>query len=693
MSAKSASKKAAKPVPVTRQDVKTANFDYDYSGLDLKPGSKQSEAICTYCLNLFNAAQGARSQYEPDWRDIDRAVDCYMPADQYDRAIKATDSRKQTTIVVPLTYAMHDLKRTYMGRVFFNDERIVRIRGEGGKEEIIAGSLLEKDMLKQAEWFNWHRNLDIIISNADKYGRATGLLKWQTQRGARASNILPNPIESAMAQMAGIDVQPGRSIPILENDAVLYSGIDIVPLDPWHTWYDPDGIPSRPNEDGFLIWSAREDINALLREELNDMAQAKEREESPDIVNTKYVNILAQNGKGQNSMYFRSTDGRGNVGDKTNVGISTNTRKVDSIYFMIDVIPKYFPSEELRVGDGEYPEKWFVQISADRIVRRCKRMNYRHGKFPRVDMTLTDEGHSPYPISDLKRISPYQFAASWLLRSKLIADTTMMNGRVLYNTNFISGDALRYSEQGMAIPVDPGYDGDLSQLYHQIQFDNPTQEFMSLISIMSGMAREDMGLGPAVGGDLSDSPERPGVNGIQAMQAGQFSRLKRQAFLIDSDCFGMLAELGAYMTQQFRTEKQWISITGHMAEMLARELGADVNGRHPVYPEDIQVPFSISRRSALRTHENELDAMSEVMRVIMQSPQFPQEFAARYGSGLGIFEAWCRLRGFQDLAEYAMASTNKPPTQMNVAIAPAAPVMAEADKGNLVPMGVMPSGR
>ena len=677
-------------VTITQRDlhesVKTAQFDYDYGDLpNLKPGEETTEKICSKIIDMFKDAAAARYQYEDDMRRIDAARDCYMAEGDYDKLSKRKEPRRPTNIAVPLLYTQEELFKTYMGRVFLGQNHLFPLKGDGDKTQIIGGALLDRIIAREAIWFGHARAADIMHGNAYSYGRSTCVLNWKTKRGTRAgTDVVDKMIHAAAKILHGINLPLGDVVNTLYENEILYEGTELRVLDQWRTYYDPDCDAGSPDEASFFQWTFRTDANTIMRDERD----AEERGDT-GFFNGRYLQVAAED-KQATSTWWEAGKGRGNVGDKHEpVTPQSGSKKVDCIATMMDITPKFWPDEEHRISNSDKPERWLIIIGADRVPYYAARLDNLQGGYPLGHMAPTDTGQRAYPTPDMKRGLAHQDAASWALYSMIIAHNTMLNGKCLYNSAFISREAMTASDQGMAIPVNPGFDGDMGKLYHQILFENPTAQNLPMIAALNQMASVGLGNTDAMSGDMSSLPERPGQAGIQAFESGGFSRMKRKAQILDCQFYQPVAMRLGYNEQQHRIKSEWVGAVGHAEQMLRRELqlAPDVPGVL-VTPQMIRTNFCVIPRTGFSLAPNETTAIKGFLDILLAAPSVQELFVQEYRA-IDLMSALMRQEGFENLDEYRQF--HQPlagQAPLNPTVMPNEQIAQQYAAGNLVRMGV-----
>jgi len=392
-------------------------YDYDYPmGLDLHPESELSKQIVNEVLNRAEVAQEELNKLKDEWKEMDRTMNAYMPASAWDEGVQEVDSRRPTTIVVPMSFAMREVFQTSMRNALTAGDLIHLYRGTGGPESKIAGAKLELLVGKHSLWFKERLKLDMAFGDAFTYGRGLVALNWAKHLGQKPVVEEVSDLMSFALREQGQNVPPGTILRYLE-DRILFEGTELQNIDMYQTFIDPSVTPNELQKAEFIGWLYRTNSMSLMR-----------REEDPEenLFNGKAVYHLTKKGEGL-SAYWNRDDGRGRDGDSQDLGFADPAAQysnaVDVIRLCIEIIP-----EEWGLGDNKKPEKWVFEVAGDDVLIQAMPLPNKHNMFPVAMFAPNADAHTVGPGSHLMATASIQKFMNWLLKSRADAVNTILTG-------------------------------------------------------------------------------------------------------------------------------------------------------------------------------------------------------------------------------------------------------------------------
>lgn len=654
-----------------------ADFSYDYPyGKDFRPTSELTAFILGEINRRCAMSAAIRTDYMPYWQEADRVLRFYMPSSEWDRKRKMRDPRKPITIVLPISFNIRETFVSHMASVFLQRAEIQRYRGVGSPESTIGAILLERVCSRQALWFQEARKLMQHWADAFTYGFGVSGISW-SKRTARNRIIRKiTELEAEMAKLQGKRFSKDDMLNLpSEFPAVLCEGSELTTIDPYQVFMDGNHNIADVQDAEYFGWQYATSVVKLL-----------ERETDPEeeLFNARYVRLLAENNGGK-SAYWNRTDKRNISGKSTGYYDNPATRDVHVTVMCIQLVPS-----EWGLSNSDYPQKWVFEVAGDEIIISAQPLDYDHGQFPVVTCAPNLDAHSVAPISHLTSISAIQTACDWLMKAKFDFTTTILNGRLFVNPKKVEMSDLMSGENGQLVRVkSSSYDDDRIDKYvYQLQTQDVTPRNIPDTLMMERMAQEGLGISPAMQGDLrSQSPERPGQLGIEAILSGPRTRMGMIALAIDQQMMIPLAYQKAFNTLQFMDQDVWVPLIGNQEEALRKYFKEEV-GNGPdiqVTREMLNITFDVLPSSGLRPNEPDPSAMSELAKTMLANPEVLIDFISQYRHA-DIIAEFFRSLGVNNIEEFRVVD-EEGNGSVQIATAPDQTIQQEVQAGNLVPVG------
>lgn len=653
----------------------TEKIPYKYrDGLDLTPGSELSSFIVNQVQERVQASRKMTSKYEHEWRKMDWMKSAYMQADEYDKAVEAHDLRRPTTVTIPSAMADNETWQAYMTNVFCEASPTQRYRGVGGGDSLVRGALHERAAQRQSIHWKEPLHLNSFWGSGFTYGKGLAAVTWKKKKAMESKAAQVGELMGAMLSSMGVKgVKAGEQVRYAQ-ERVMFEGTALEPVDIYQAFFDPHTTPNNFQESEYVGWIYRTTANALLR---------RENDPEEKITNAKYAKRAAKHGKGVSAWWNRN-DGRG--GDKGNQHIDQamdNSEVVDVIIMFIDIIPA-----EWGVGEEDYPVKYEVALGCDDIVLWCDSLDLDHGMFPAIQCAPNADGETVMPVSHLASVSKiYQFK-DWTLKNIQDFNNTVLNGIIFWDPSKVEEEDMLNPSQGKLVRVKASAygEGGIERFVHQMQIQDVTAGHMDRISALDQLARNGIGTGDVVMGNMDNMPERPTKAGIQNAQSGQFSRLRRLAIIVDGQAMQDLAWQKAYNVRQFLADDMVVPMNGRYEQQLRAMYNVasdvhdlsisafDLDGDIDVVPINAQLPGLA-----------DIDAASEMFKTLLASPEVVPMIAKQYSLDR-LFAYIFRRMGFEDIDEFRVNAQAGVGSPVSLSVMPNEMLKSEIDAGNYVPV-------
>ena len=642
-------------------------------GLDLHPESEHSKWLVQQLLERVDASHRFMNQFKPDWKNIDWKLNAYMPLDAKDEIIKQRDPRKPVNVVIPQMFASLEIFLTYMASVFLQDP-IYKLTGVGDKADVVATLLLERLLTRQHIWFKEALKLMTLWRDAFAYGIGVAHPKWTKHRGQRTSEI---ELDLLMLELLGdiaAGANPGDVLRYASQNEVIFEGNELVNIDPYRLFLDPNTSPNDIQESEFIGWIRRTNAMNIL---------AMEGDEEERRFNGKFARMAASRGLGT-SRYWDHQDGRQapRVGGETGLeGELTST--VDEIHLFIKLIP-----EEWKLGPEKYPQKWFFTIAGDCIITQAQPLELDHNMFPVAVCAPNTSGHDCVPTSHLETVYGISEAIDWFLKSHVDNVRKSLNDIIVVDPGAVEWEDIKKPGPGKIVRLKrtafrKGVN--LDTYIKQLNVVDVTREHPAHIANLIAMSRDVLGTNDITMGDASNLPERPGARGVEIVNQNSLSRLQLSALKIGWQAMVTLAYQEGYNTCQFMDMKTMASVLGRRPNFLRAELGLPWDQEFvEVSPTDLSLNWQVEPHNGAMPNAENPQTWTTILQTLLGIEGVPQDLLSQVGGGvLGIFLHWARLNG-ADIAEFLQQGGDQ---AMQFQVAPDQQVQQMAQEGSIAPMG------
>lgn len=665
------------PAVSASAELMAKDFYYDYGNLpDMSPDSDCHSKVLQYILDCAMEGKRVVDGVKHEWDALEWNLNSYVPAKQ--ARVWGSADHRPTTIIIPASFAALETFLTYMSSTFFSEPEIYRFTGTNGKKGIIEAALHERLIAKQCLWFQETLRLETMFRDAFTYGFGLVTPTW-------AKHSVQNPMiqEVTSVMEAGLadlipGIEAGMLLRMLDEDEVLFEGAELQNVHPSNCFLDPSVSINDIQKSEFIGFLHGTNSMQLLRDE-----------EDPEmgLFNCKYVREHAKtSGMAGHSKFRSDYDKMRKYGD-AGAGQQTSVTRspVDVITMCAYIIPR-----ELGLSESSRPEKWRFKVACDQFVIQAQPLGLNHGFFPAAACAPSSNGYDLIPVSHLATSFGTQQAIDFFVRSHVANAAKAINDMIVFNPAYIEEEDLLNPGPGKLIRMrQAGYgaasiDSFIKQLGVTDVTRGHVQDSMWLMDIL----KQTLGTTDITMGNMGQMPERPTATGINASKMGAFSRLAFMARKCGDQAMNSIAWQKAYMNLQFLGTEQSVSILGRYEQILREEYGLPMN------VNDVMVgPFSLGPNFAVQPSHGampvieNLEAQTEVVKTMLGVEGVAPFLIDRFDF-MGMFKNWARNAGFRNLAEFQTANGGALP-QVQAQVVPDEVAAAEAQAGNIVPVGAM----
>jgi len=641
--------------PSWKADIyKSDVFNYEYpGGLDLKPGSDLHDSIRD---KIYRRAQVSRTKLSnrfSAWNEIDRKLTVYIPLKDKEEAIKEKDEAKPVSIVFPYTYSMLEALLTYLSIAFFQDPMF---QYEGVEDDDTLGAMMMELVIK----LHCIKNkvplaLHTVLRDSLAYGVGIGVPGWKSVYGRK-------PVKASVTTQSDLGSDTTNYTNMV--DSLLFEGNKLDNIDPY-MWLPDPSVSSVNIQDGeFIGWIERSSYINLLSEE---------NVPSSSLFNVKY---LQKKSNKASTLAIDKSDRQtkyGNAADLNRVAGDVLS-PVDTIKMYVNLIPK-----EWKLGEGEYPEKWYFELASDDIIIACEKADHNHGMYPIAVASPEFDGYSITPIGRMEVLYGLQHTLDFLFNSHISNVRKAINDMLIVDPFLVNINDLKDPKPGKLIRLrQPAWGRGVDKVVQQLNVNDITRANISDSVYITQWMDRISGADQSMQGALRQGgPERLTGAEFQGTRGSAISRLQRIAMIIGLQFMQDIGEMFAVHTQQYMSQETYVKIIGNHAEKLKKTFGY-TKSHARVEPSQMLVNYDLIVRDGSIPGGNFSQAWIEMFKVIGTTPELMQEFDI-----VRIFSYIAGQMGAKNVDDFKRNMNN-----IQGRVAPDEEVLREAERGNLIPVGV-----
>lgn len=615
--------------------------------LDLKPNSELSKRIISGIQDRVLFSKTEFQKKHNKWiKAEDRAV-AFLPERSID-ALRRLDrdqggKPQYTTIQLPYSYAILMASHTYWTTVFLGRSPVMQFSGRHGEgtQQIQAMEALIDYQVQVGEMLV---PLYLWLLDGGKYGIGVLGNFWEKQV-IRTSEIVETE-KLLFGRFPTGKFEKKRVTKVTTG----YEGNKLYNVRPYDFFPDPR-VPVYNFQKGeFCAVYVELGWNDVLR-----------RAEQGIYVNVE--NIKEQDAGGATARQEGSP--RIELPGSSSFFSSVHDRKSANVVKMyechIDLIPTAW-----GLGKSALPEKWAFTCTSDFThLLGAQPLGALHDKFPFSVIEFEPEGYGLVPRGIPEVLEPIQNTLDWLINSHLYNVRKAINNQFVVDPSKIVMRDLLDPGPGGIIRLRPeAFGTDARLAVHQLQVVDITQNHMKDMQVILDMGQRTLGVSDQILGMLNVKGRRSATE-VRSSTTFGVNRLKTTAEYFSAMGWAPLAQMMVQNSQQYYDSDRKFKITGDLmleaGQRFVNITPGDLVGFFDFVPVDGTLPV-------------DRFAQANLWRELMgQMQKFP-ELIAQYD--LGRIFAWvAKLAGLKNI------------DQFKVEVRPDALLAAEAEKGNIVPLG------
>lgn len=626
------------------------NYNYDYpDGLDLKPGSDFHNKLRS---KIWQRAQEARNEickrFE-SWREIDKLNTVYIPLKDAEEKLKVVDDTKPLSIVFPYSYSMLEALLTYLSMAFFQDPTF---QYEGVEDDDVPGAMLMElvvrlHCIKNKVMLNLHTMLRDSLS----YGVGITIPTWLQRYGRR-------PIQSSVTSFSDLGSNTQRYTEMV--DSLLFEGNGLSNIDPY-MWLPDPSVSSANIQDGeFNGWVDRTNYMNLL---------SLENQTNSTLFNVKY---LREKKDKRSTFALDQSDRQTKHGGSTDIAraVTGTTNPVDIIKMYVNLIPK-----EWKLGESEYPEKWYFELASDDIIIACEKADHNHGLYPMSVASPEFDGYSITPIGRMEVLFGLQHTLDWLFNSHISNVRKSINDMLVVDPYLVNIEDLKDPKPGKLIRLRrPAWGRGVDKVVQQLAVNDITRANISDSAYITQWMDRISGADQSMQGSLRQGgPERLTKGEFQGTRGSAVSRLQRLAMIIGVQSMQDIGTMFAVHTQQYMSQETYVKIVGRYGDQLRGIFG---NKRIRVSPYDLAINYDVIVRDGSIPGGNFSDAWIDLFKTIGTTPELLQQFDVTR-----IFMYIAQQMGAKNVEDF-----RRNMNQVQTQVMPDEQVLNQAQAGNIIPI-------
>lgn len=618
--------------------------------IDLNPTGSLHRMIASAVRDRVQASKSKLGRRHEAWLKAEERTLAYLPEREIDvqrRLLREEGGRPQyTTIQIPYTYAVLMASHTYWTTVFLSRDPIWQYSGRHGETEQNVQAV-EAMIAYQNTVGKMMVPLYLWLYDVGKYGLGVIGHYWDEEY-AHISRIE----EREQSYLGLINTGRTKKVKVTERLKV-YEGNRLHNIRPMDFFPDPRHALVKFQDGEFCAIYGEIGWNTVLRrEDLGyytniDKIRASDAGASERVASTDQLDFPETNYE------FNTFDGKGK---------RIKSPVVKYYECCIDLVPSKW-----GLGKGDYPEKWMFTVTHDfQTVFGAQPLGAHHNKFPYEIMELEPEAYALVPRSTAEILAPVQNTLDWLFNSHFYAVRKTLNNQFIVDPSKIVLKDYMDSIMGGMIRLKPSaYGTDVRTAMEQVTVQDQTQNHLRDIQVMMEVGARISGVNDQIMGMMQRSGRRVTAQEFRGSTTFGVNRLKTSSEYFSAMGWAPLGQVLVQNSQQYYDDEMKFKLVGDLAaqanERFINVTPESIAGFYDYVPVDGALPIDRFAQANL---------WRELFVQITKMPGL----AERYDMGK-IFEWVAQLAGLKNI------------TQFRIQPVPDQQLLAQAQQGNVVPLG------
>lgn len=635
----------------SNDEMSRMELGYEYwNGLDLRPGSQMSTMIVDEIVARADEASRIRQLDHERMREMDNIMTGFISLDEKERIRQGKDPRKPVSIVLPVTYAAGDTVHTQILSLLSAQDELHRLSARG-PEDTIGTALMEKLLLSSSQRYGELATRSTSVWDFLKYGFSATCSTFHQDWAFR----------TVQAPITVSDPYTGEALPTGETEAkqipwLKFEGVKTFNIDPYLVLTDPNCAMHEVNDMEYVGYDTLTNRMALLQLEQNNTRW----------VNGKYLGAAMGTGGSFLNRRIESAypiAGGEQTGGRRKGSLQTEAKlsAVGLLCLYVTLIPKEWCVEEkgkkTYLGQEEFPVKYMIAISGDRILHYCQPFDEDHQEYPIFIATPTGDGYgnSPMALLDITKGAQKAIDYNWNARAKF--QQYMAIPRFIGNETFVNvpdvmtgAPFIRLNRVGVNVNID--------SILKQVQMQDVTQGNIGDIGLLHDFIQRATSATDQAQGVMRTSGERRSATEARNSQLGALGRIEKLVMLAFNQAWSRQTMVMASQARQYISQQTYVRVLGRYEEELFAEYGKmqlanqpgfaqDWQGFFPVDPKALDVDMDIVPMDLTKRGEEFFETWVQLYSMLSSNPQLlPLYNMSR------IFKHIARLGGARNVGDF-----------------------------------------
>jgi hypothetical protein len=581
----------------------------------------------------------------------DKAL-AYIPETDVDAIRRSGRGRglpDYTTIQIPYSYAVLMAAHTYVTSVFLGRSPVFQFTGRHGESEQSVQALealIDYQMLVGKILVPVY----IWLFDALKYGIGVTSVYWEDRIESFTEITEQEEVDPLTGMAVGQPFKLQTTRPLKK-----YSGNRVKNIQPRDFLWDTR----------FPAWNFQAGEFCATRFALpwNDVVRREKQ--------GYYINIDQLKGRGAHSDMFSGYD---ESSLERAGGFTADT----DLYEVVDKAPDH-PSmvkgyevhvelipKEWDLGSSDYPEKWVFTCTSDfSVLFGAQPLGAWHCKYPFSVLSLEPEGYGLSTRGIPEILEPVQQTVDWLINTHFYNVRASLNNMFVVDPSKLVMKDVLNPKPGKMIRLQPSaYGTDPKLAMVQFQTQDVTQNHLRDLQMMLGIGERTVGINDQIMGMLNGGGRKTATE-VRTSTSFGVNRLKTVSEFFSASGFDSMAELLVTNSQQYFDTPTKFKIAGELTQTASKVMMVnpeDVAGYYDFVAVDGTLPI------------DRFQQMNTWLQLFAQIRNLPLQVSAGYDFGR-IFEFVAQLGGIKNISQF------------KIQVSPDAMLAAQAQQGNVIPMG------
>lgn len=565
--------------------------------LRLEPDSELHKTVKSYLLKRLTASEKKMGEFYSRWQVTESKLQAGIAETDWSELLEALERCEggeggspelSLKIHVPYMFSTINTIVTYLFHTFCARKPMFQI-GSYKMETMKNAQTMETTLQYNADAKRLVKEIYKFLWDGQVYG--VGVLRTAWTQDTKLRSVWTPALDGQMVRSREL--------------RTVYEGNDVVAIDPFHFFPDPNVPMSEVNRRGeYVAWRTFEGKHTLLR------AQGAGQLHWVDRASTK---LPHSEGLGGDSLRNSASGGDSESPSRgRNISGGTDYFQVDQI--SIEIIPR-----ELGLGESDWPQKWlFTILNKDQIVQAMP-LELDHDMHPVAVAEPYSFGYGFGQLAIADYLGPIQDAMSWFLNSRVANVREVLNSTFVVDPNSIEMQDFKQKGNGRILRLKPGALGkDVRSAIQQMLVSDVTGGHLSDMKMLQEIGDQIASVNDNMRG-IHHQGGRKSATEVRITAESGASRLANVARLISAQSMVDLTEQMVSNLQQFLSESFYITVVGKDGEEAPMYVAPDMLSGDFHFPiHDGTLPLD---KTAL------IEAWSEVIAMVQQDEELRGTFS------------------------------------------------------------------